>query len=342
VGNLSFLVLPPGNKPPTANQSNHQYFITCAAFGKQGDVIWAVTKCGNLLAFCIDSSMMRRLRGCNDSPVAAAFANQMVNPTLCVKVPGGAAAWQIIVSRNGKSLLLNSADCSLRLYDVGELSEAFKTPSGEVEGKDNIQTNDVDTRNADIAPRFVFQDNISKAPWASCDFSGDGEYVCGGSNSYPQPGDNYKLFLWNCITGELVDQLTGPVGSLYSLSCHPTRPFIAVGTSDGLVDVWGARLDWVAFAPDFQALQQNELYEEREDEFDAVDDGEGGEEDYGKGGSLHSRLSPENDDVDIVTIDQVPAFDSDSEDESEVFYFDTKVAKILSEKQPGPKKAEHE
>jgi len=214
------------------------------------------------------------------------------------------------------------------------------------------------TKNINVKPRFVFQDNISKAPWASCDFSGDGEYIVGGCNSYPQPGDNYKLFLWNCITGELVDQLTGPVSSLYSLSCHPTRPFIAVGTSDGLVDVWGARLDWVAFAPDFQALQQNELYEEKEDEFDIVvddnsaDSGKGGENEgamgaAGKRGEGSSsvaigRYSLEEEDVDITMIDKVPAFDSDSEDESDVFYFDTKVDKILSEKQPGPKKVEHE
>ena len=139
---------------------------------------------------------------------------------------GRDAAWQILTY--GKHLLINSADCSLRLYDVEELSQEFdKVSSGDTE---------------DIKPCFVFQDNISKAPWASCDFSGDGEYVVGGCNSYPRPGDNYKLFLFSTHTGELVDQLTGPVTSLYSLSCHPTRPFIAVGTSDGIIDVWGARL----------------------------------------------------------------------------------------------------
>lgn len=139
-----------------------------------------------------------------------------------------------------------------------------------------------------------------------------------------------------------MDTLTGPVSSLYSLSFHPTRPFIAVGTSDGIIDIWGARLDWVAFAPDFQALQQNQLYEEKEDEFDVVvdsDDDDGRQED-GKGGLALSERSPEDDDVDITTIDKVPAFDSDSEDELDVFHFATKVDKILSEKQPGPKRTD--
>ena len=303
--------------------------------------------------------MMDVLRGHDDgmpaTPAAAALADQTVRPTLRVKVPGGAAAWQIIVSRNGRYILINSADCSLKLYDVEELTTAFDAPPSpdRIKRKGDAEY----TRNADgIRPKHVFQDNISKAPWASCDFSGDGEYVCGGCNSYPQPGDNYKLFLWNCVTGELIDQLTGPVSSLYSLSCHPTRPFVAVGTSDGLVDVWGARLDWVAFAPDFQALQQNELYEEREDEFDVVVDdvsntgGEDKNSDDANGKKVvsppsslmrHShRFSPEDEDVDIITIDKVPAFDSDSEDECDVFHFDTKVDKIISEKQPGPKKAD--
>jgi hypothetical protein len=51
---------------------------------------------------------------------------------------------------------------------------------------------------------------------------------------------------------------------------HPTRAFLAVATSDGLVDVWGPRINWTAFAPDFQALPRNIEYVEREDEFDQV------------------------------------------------------------------------
>ena len=275
--------------------------------------------------------MMNSLRGESTSSVTTFANNYLSEPSLCVKVPGGAAAWQIIVSRNGKFILINSADCALRLYDAEELNDAFTDPLDETGNSSNV---------AVVKPCFVFQDLVSKAPWASCDFSGDGEYVVGGCNSYPQPGDNYQLFLWNTVTGDLLDQLTGPQVSLYSLSCHPARPFIAVGTSDGLVDIWGPRLDWTAFAPDFQALQQNILYSEREDEFDIVIDGEEGEKNR-KESVDNLNFSEEDEHVDITTIAKVPAFDSDSEDETEVFYFDTKVMKILSDKASG-KKADHD
>lgn len=268
---------------------------------------------------------MNQLRG-DDKDNAS---TPIMQPTLCVNIPGGTAAYQIIVSRNGKLLLINSADCSLRLYSVDDLREKFD--AGGIGVSRENETEEKCTNITNVSPRFVFQDSISKAPWASCDFSGDGEFVVGGCNSYPQPGDNYKLVLWNCVTGELVDRLTGPISSLYSISCHPTRPFIAVGTSDDLIDVWGSQIDWVPFAPDFQALQRNELYEEREDEFDVVDDEDDVEEcTDGKLSSVSNHISSETENVDIMTIEKIPAY-SDSEDETPVFYFDTKVVKILSE-----------
>ena len=65
-------------------------------------------------------------------------------------------------------------------------------------------------------------------------------------------------------------------------------------------------MDWIAFAPNFQALQQNKLYEEREDEFNIVNDNIGdveGDATYGLG------LTEDND-VNVVTVGKVPAFDS--------------------------------
>ena len=130
---------------------------------------------------------------------------------------------------------------------------------------------------------------------------------------------NLLIQLWVDTIGVLIDQLMGPQITLYSLSWHPTRSFIAVGPSDGLVDIWGPRMDWTAFAPDFQALQKNVEYIEKEDEFDVVVDCDQDAEtkrrqDIGK---MEDRAI-----VNVTTIDKVPAFDSDSEDEDDLFYFE--------------------
>lgn len=293
--------------PPQCEEDDSSFFITCAAFGKDGEEIYAATRCGALLVFHVPSSVMKTLRGKRNTDITTDLPSLKVKPSVCIKVPGAAAAWQIIVSRCGKYVLINSADCALRLYD-----------------SDEIFRHDGKTDAKHIPPRFVFQDSLSRSPWASADFSADGEYVVGGCNSYPQPGDNYNLFMWNTITGELVDQLKGPHASLYSLSCHPTRSFVAVGTSDGVIDVWGPRVQWTAFAPDFQARQANVLYEEKEDEFDnVVDNNEGN-------AASENKEPPEEETVDIITVEKTTAGGGDSEDE--IFPKDVRVLKLFSEK----------
>jgi len=127
----------------------------------------------------------------------------------------------------------------------------------------------------------------------------------------------------------LLDQLTGPRIQLYSLSWHPTRSFIAVGTSDGLVDIWAPRMDWTAFAPDFQALQKNVEYIEKEDEFDKVVDGDNHELEQSKD---HLNKLGEQEMIDVVTIDAVPAFESDSESEEDTFYFRSKIRPVSTGK----------
>lgn len=290
-------------------------FVTDAVFGHSGSELYAATKCGTLLGFCIGTNTWRVLH----SPIAldptsagagvgygASLQTSVDRPAFRIKMPGGAAAWQLVVSRNGRLILVNSADCALRLYGA---DECWESANGE---------------SKDVKPRFVFQDLVSKIAWTSCDFSGDGEYVVGGCNSNPHMGDRYDLYLWNTGTGALIDQLTGPQVELHDIAFHPTRPFVAVATSDGIVDVWGPRMDWTAFAPDFQALPMNVEYVEKEDEFDVVVDGDDFSEET-KRKETEAKLKEEGKIVDVVTVDRVPVFDSDSEDEEDVFRFESRI-----------------
>jgi hypothetical protein len=281
--------LPPIVKTATIFKSE-KHFITCAVFDPQGDRVYAATKEGNLLGFEVATVFDHFAEGAAVIPE--------LKPNFTILVPGGAVVWHLLVSRNGKFIVLNSADAALRLYAT---KECWMTPE-EVE-----------------KPLWVFQDVVSKVKFASCDISGDAEFVVGGANG----NDNkYELYIWNTSTGALMDKLTGAPVEVYSVAWHPTRSFLAVATSDGLIDIWGPRINWTAFAPDFQALPSNVEYVEREDEFDN-DEEENGDE-------------PKTDEdeeeivsVDVVTVDPVPVFASDSEDEEEVFCFESKITRRI-------------
>ena len=300
--------------------TGQEHSIACASFAKRGQVVYAATKKGKLLGFDVPSLLSDALFNTSyplDSSIGRILETSKVilkdetimplGESFHAKIPGGAVSNHLVSSHNGKMILVNSQDCSLRLYGTNEIwKESSKKDKGSA---------------IDLKPRFMFQDAVSKHQWACCDFSGDGEYVVGGCNNQ-ETGDTYELYLWNTATGVLLDQLTGPQVSLHSLSWHPTRSFIAVGTSDGVIDIWGPRMDWTAFAPDFQALQKNVEYIEREDEFDIVIDGDEDEEVKRK--ERNDKLE-EQEIVDIINVESVPAFDSDSEDEESVFYFDIKI-----------------
>lgn len=271
--------------------------ITCASFDPQGQRIYAATREGNLLGFevgtvfeAITSPTQQQIPACEKQC------------HFTIRIPGGATVWHLIVSRDGKHIIINCADGALRLYPA---KDCWQSPE-EIE-----------------RPAQVFQDVVNKIKFASCAVSGDAEYVVGAANGAVD--NKYELYIWNLSTGGLMDKLTGAAVQLYNIAWHPTRSFLAVATSDGLIDVWGPRINWTAFAPDFQALPMNVEYVEREDEFDLDTDGHNIVTKEDK----DAEAEDENAVVDVVTIELVPVFASDSEDEEDVFHFETKFTNIF-------------
>lgn len=192
--------------------SGDEYEVFCSAFDPQGEKIYAATKDGKLLGFEVKQIFDLIAKGCDAIPP--------LEPTFVIQIPGNAWTWQIVVSRNGRYLVVNSTDAALRLYST---KECWETPA-EVE-----------------KPLFVFQNVVTKVKFVSCDLSGDGEYIVGGAQGNDA---KYELYIWNTSTGALMDKLTGSNAEIYSLAWHPTRSFIAVAADDGLVDVWGPRINW--------------------------------------------------------------------------------------------------
>ncbi|KAL7564876.1 hypothetical protein ACA910_009369 [Epithemia clementina (nom. ined.)] len=250
-----------------------KHFITCAAFDPQGERVYAATKDGMLLGFEVKllfeslaasspnykgstGKTPKQAQNSNVAPSPIKGGLPLVAPHFKLGIPGGASAWHLLVSRNGKYLVLNSGDGALRLYSTNACW------TNERKGK---QSSSKSSSAAAEKPTWTFQDVVSKVKFVSCDLSGDGEYVVGGANG----NDNrYELSIWNTTTGNLMDKLTGPAVQLYSVAWHPTRASLAVATSDGLVDVWGPKMNWTAFAPDFQALHKNIVYEEEDGDAD--------------------------------------------------------------------------
>ena len=283
--------------------------VTCAAFSHVGNQIYLTTSDGQLIGLDVQDLLYQLSTTAPSVPEPQTL--------FCINF-GSSSAWHLLVSRNGKHLLLNCADGALRMYSTQECCN-------------QQQQQQV------IKPK-LFQDVVSKHPFACCDLSGDGEYLVGGCDGRD---DKYVLYLWNTATGALLDKLTGGAQvSLYSVAWHPTRSFLAVATSDGLVDVWGPRMDWTAFAPDFQALPNNVEYVEQEDEFDVVvvvNNHNERDVDNNNNNSNGLDLSQTTTSleggeemVNVVRVDPVPVFASDSESESDVFIFETKVHNIMT------------
>ena len=112
---------------------------------------------------------------------------------------------------------------------------------------------------------------------------------------------------------------------------HPLRPFVAVSTNHGNVYVWWTGTDvhesWSAFAPNFKELEANEEYVEKEDEFDIVDSDDEANSDSADGpggpGAPNSRrlggqdstvLDASEPDVDITSVDAIPALGTGADD----------------------------
>jgi hypothetical protein len=67
--------------------------------------------------------------------------------------------------------------------------------------------------------------------------------------------------------------LTYSLFEICLIQWHPSKPLvIAVGLDTGTIYQWSTTVTegWSAFAPDFIELDENRVYEEREDEFDIV------------------------------------------------------------------------
>ena len=177
----------------------------------------------------------------NDEGTIFSCDTQTLQVTNVLKSKTRAKVLGFQLSQNGKFLLVNSSDNTLFIVNT-------------------------DTWELDVN---VFQDVVNNTSWAMSGFSHDADYVVGASNL-----NGSHLYLWHRSFGELVKILDGPMEGIVDLKWHPMKPYVACCTDFGNVYLWSKNYteNWSAFAPDFEELEDNEIYEEREDEFDIIEE----------------------------------------------------------------------
>lgn len=153
-------------------------------------------------------------------------------------------------ARNKTHFLVNSSDRTIRLFNCNSVLKAGINGTCEEVRK--------------------FQDLVNKTMWRRCCFSGDvrASHVCGGS------ARQHALYIWETENGTIKKMLQGTKGELLlDVQWHPLRPIVA-SISSGLISIWARPQieNWSAFAPDFQELEENMEYDERESEFDLEDE----------------------------------------------------------------------
>ncbi|KAJ6697508.1 hypothetical protein OIU85_003837 [Salix viminalis] len=278
-----------GPAPPSRNKPSDgpPYTPTAACFNKFGDLVYVGNSKGEILIIDHKSIQVHAM----------------------VPTPAGAVIKNIVFSRDGQYLLTNSNDRTIRIYEnllplkdgltaLGDLNQTVD----EVAGVEKMKA----VGSKCLALFREFQDTITKVHWKAPCFSGDGEWLIGGSASKGE----HKIYIWDRV-GHLVKILEGPKEALIDLAWHPVHPIIVSVSLTGMVYVWAKdhTENWSAFAPDFKELEENEEYVEREDEFDLIPEAE----------KVKESDINEDDDVDIVTVEKDAFSDSDMSQEELCF-----------------------
>ncbi|OAF70846.1 COMPASS component SWD1 [Intoshia linei] len=189
-------------------------------------------------------------------------------------------------AKNDKLFLLNCSDRVIRMYSP-EILPPYE----------NDQVNYLNCIKK-------FQDLVNKTVWVSCIFSGDNEFVVAGASK-----QQHCLYIWQTVNGNLVKILNGAKGeTVIDLDYHPSRPMLASVSNLGTVSLWlQAHVEnWSAFAPDFNEVETNVEYDERESEFDI--------EDEDKSTVEEMEVEVDDDNVDVTTVEPLENNIGDEDD----------------------------
>ncbi|WOG83014.1 hypothetical protein DCAR_0102187 [Daucus carota subsp. sativus] len=290
--------------PPSRNKfsdGSAPFSPTAACFNKYGDLVYVGNSKGEILVIDYKNNQVRG----------------------AVPISGGSVIKNIVFNRSGKFLLTNSNDRTIRIYEnLLPLKDGVKALDEIIETlKDLTEVEKLKAIGSKCLTLFrEFQDSITRVHWKAPCFSGDGEWVVGGSANKGE----HKIYIWD-RAGRLVKILEGPKEALIDLAWHPVRPIIVSVSLTGLIYIWAKDYieNWSAFAPDFKELEENEEYVEREDEFDLIPDCE----------KVKQSDVAEDDEIDIMTVEKDTTFSDSDMSQDEVLYLPVDISPDVPEEQ---------
>ena len=235
-----------------------------AAFSKSGDHVFVANRRG--VVTVVETKTLDIVQAC--------------------KVPDATIVKRLELSKDGRTLLVVSNAPSLTSYAVRErdrLADARNRAAAEGLAPPGVLT-----------PAGSFANPTSRNQWNAAVFTHDGRRVVGAS-----AGGAHELHCWRVRDDEDEEEearaIAGGGGMLGSgrflaatlervatgtreakgvaqMAPHPTRPLCVALGANGAMYAWAKAYDenWSAFEPGFVQLDENEVYVEREDEFDEV------------------------------------------------------------------------
>ncbi|EDO17610.1 hypothetical protein Kpol_1061p35 [Vanderwaltozyma polyspora DSM 70294] len=158
----------------------------------------------------------------------------------------------IIISENGDKLGINSSDRTIRQYSL--------KVSNDTANEEKLQV--------EIDLTHKYQDVINKLQWNSIFFSNNSaEYIVASTHG----SSAHELYIWETSSGTLVRVLEGSEEELMDIDWNFYNMCLASnGLESGDVYIWSIVVPpkWSALAPDFEEVEDNVNYQEKEDEFD--------------------------------------------------------------------------
>lgn len=192
-----------------------------------------------------------------------------------VKINGAGAIRNITSDPCGRYLATNSADRNIRIFSVPNLLGA--TVNSE-----------------SVEPIARMMDTIARTRWSTLMFSGDGDHIFAGSDS----AGSHEIFVWDVAArGQYLKTMENGKEPLVDLDWHPYLSDWLSVSQHGNIYLWGnvPKMKWSAFAAEFEEIDENVEYVEKETEFDQED----------KEAAARRTREAEEADVDIGTAEDV-------------------------------------